>query len=659
MNTRRGVARDTSVMELTEHHPRAAQPDGCKVELMPHQLTLLHRCRQYENEKIPLSSFRVPPGAHADATDHDDVLETKMGIMGDSVGAGKSYVILGLVTTNTVSMRTGPSLRSYGCNHLVFYTHDRHTRPVRTTLLVIPHNLVGQWTGYIRAFSDDIKYMMLNRKRMLSLLLDDGAVDAYDLIVVTNTMYNDAVARLASKNVRLRRVVFDEADDLKIQTCAPVDCEFCWFVTASYANLLWPRGGYERPHLRTSALYGHDLVSAGRLGISSTGYIKKLFTDLDHGLSKAEAKMLVVRSQQAFIETSMRLPPVQTRTVTCKMSTALRILNGIANNDIIAALNAGDIDTAMDIANPHHRGTEDSIIQALVHGYERQLLRYQDRLHNAQHTMLFSSDAEREAYVNRQRAHVQDVQRRIDTIQERVRGSDTCCICLCEFDNKTTLPCCGNSFCFACLTKWLTHNQPMTPACPMCKAKTNMRDMMVVRDDDATAAASLGAAAPAPDEMSAQNDKLQNLEALFRRRLSERSAREGAPLKMLVFASYENAFDKIAAVLRRTNLRFARLRGNHMVIQHVIKEYRTGHLDVLLVNARQHGCGLNLENTTDVVMFHKFDDELEHQIIGRAQRYGRVDPLRIWYLLHANEMPVPPEQPTQPAPAPAQPTIAA
>jgi SNF2 family DNA or RNA helicase len=37
-------------------------------------------------------------------------------------------------------------------------------------------------------------------------------------------------------------------------------------------------------------------------------------------------------------------------------------------------------------------------------------------------------------------------------------------------------------------------------------------------------------------------------------------------------------------------------------------------------------------------MFHKFDTQLEQQVIGRAYRMGRELPLNVYYLLHENEI---------------------
>ena len=60
---------------------------------------------------------------------------------------------------------------------------------------------------------------------------------------------------------------------------------------------------------------------------------------------------------------------------------------------------------------------------------------------------------------------------------------------------------------------------------------------------------------------------------------------------------------------------------------------------VLFADSSMFDCGMNLENTTDVVFMHK----IRHlgkfmQILGRAQRYGRKQPLAVWQLYHENEI---------------------
>ena len=47
---------------------------------------------------------------------------------------------------------------------------------------------------------------------------------------------------------------------------------------------------------------------------------------------------------------------------------------------------------------------------------------------------------------------------------------------------------------------------------------------------------------------------------------------------------------------------------------------------------------MNLEMTTDIIIFHKMNDELEKQVIGRGQRLGRTSQLNVHYLCYENEM---------------------
>ncbi len=77
------------------------------------------------------------------------------------------------------------------------------------------------------------------------------------------------------------------------------------------------------------------------------------------------------------------------------------------------------------------------------------------------------------------------------------------------------------------------------------------------------------------------------------------------------------------------------MKGNS--VKNVIEKYKGDELDALLINSKHYGSGINLENTTDVVLFHKFEDQMEKQVIGRAQRIGRTTPLNVWYFLNESE----------------------
>ena len=138
-------------------------------------------------------------------------------------------------------------------------------------------------------------------------------------------------------------------------------------------------------------------------------------------------------------------------------------------------------------------------------------------------------------------------------------------------------------------------------------------------------------------QLHPENDKCTNLRNILRRMTPES--------KFLIFSAHETVFIQITDILHEMDITFEILKGNQYVINHCVECYKNGKNQVLLVNPRNYGSGLNLENTTDIILFHKFDTEIEHQVIGRAQRIGRKAPLRVWYLVHENEM-----QNAQPSP---------
>jgi hypothetical protein len=72
-------------------------------------------------------------------------------------------------------------------------------------------------------------------------------------------------------------------------------------------------------------------------------------------------------------------------------------------------------------------------------------------------------------------------------------------------------------------------------------------------------------------------------------------------------------------------------------IDYAVNEYKFGNAKILLSNSKLFGCGMNFENSSDIIFVHKMDKDMENQVIGRAQRMGRKTKLNIIYLEYENE----------------------
>ena len=603
---------NVALEELDESYDISHQPNGIKVNLWPHQRTLLSRCLMYENNSIKLSDFKnITRSRRVGA---DDTMQTRIGVIGDAVGSGKSFVLLALVNNTARNTTQNVITRAYGDNKVLFSFSDQAKR-IHTTMLVIPHNLIGQWTGYVKAFSDTLRCLFVYREKHVADFLEAVPnMDDIDLLLVSAPYYNRIAASITSAALKFQRVIYDEVDNVNIPNCASVDSSFYWFVTATYTNLLFPRGYYSY-----GSIVNRTVCSAN--GIRNAGFIKTIFADLFDHLAIDFVKILVLKNNSAYVDASIRLPAPNIHYLQCTSPVELRVLHGYADHEVIRCLNARDVTTALRLISPTQLNTEESLIDLQISRYTKEVNNLCLRIDCLQ-TMEFDSEDTRTAEVRKLESKKTEVTQKIDGIRDRIRSADTCCICYEDFRVKTISPCCSNAFCFACMKTWLSRNAK----CPLCKEQMMSEDLMVVDD---------GVAPTKPfasqTELSPSNDKLKNLRILLTQKMAP-----GA--KVLIFSSFEMSFNSISKVMQEENLEFKCLKGNSSQLRSIVRQYKDGDLNIMFVNAKYFGSGLNLENTTDIVMFHKLDSEIEKQVIGRAQRYGRDKPLNIWYLLHENEM---------------------
>lgn len=651
---------DIDVDELSEDDPRAPNPHGINVTLKPHQQTLLARCIEYENSRVKLKQFNQL----SHHVDEQDYFQTSVGILGDRVGSGKSYVLLSLLTTNDITNRNDVHIKSHGFSKVVYYIQNKSTS-IATNLLVVPHNLAVQWEYYIKTFGGIKKYKIIKTQKALDALLsearnttygegsdtdDDGHVieededntyisfnvasvvvpqvktpadvlGEYNLLVITSTLYNKLAHFLNMNKIKVQRAIYDEVDSLNVPGCKEVQANFYWFVTASYGNVIYPRGLHKyEPNVGRYIWYAS--------GIKHSGFLKNILLDLFYNLSLNLIKVLVIKNKESYVEASLCLPEMISHYIQCKTPFAINVLNGIVDRNILNYLNADDIQGALQYINPTHKASEDNIVARVIDKYMRQITNINLQINTARE-YLYDTENERQDVIGRLEKQLEQVQAKIDAITERIKNNNLCTICYDTADNKTVTSCCQNTFCFKCINLWLAQRK----VCPMCKITLDNSGLYVVSDNSIEIEDNLHDNEPSMDmtKPNPSNDKYQNLELILSNMKSD--------AKFLIFSAYENSFNNIIPVLYKLNIKFDFLKGNGYQIQAAMERYKRSDVNVLLVNTRQYGSGLNLENTTDIVLFHKFDTEIEKQVIGRAQRLGRTCPLNIHYLLYENEMP--------------------
>lgn len=611
----------TQTKELDADSPAAAQPHGIRIALRPHQLCLLHKC-------IEMEQGRVIELDHEIDAKHRDSIEACMGIIGDMVGSGKSYVLLSLVLQDHVPVVPRKTLHVFGLSRVTMKRTSMETpNPTGNTLIVIPHNIANQWENYVKTFSSELaeSFVLLNKSNAMTNLDSAELFRSKRLVIVTAPFYNMLARNMQSKRVSLRRLVFDEADSLRIPACCYVENDFTWFVTASFGNLLYPRGFYGRlPGTSRDVIYAS--------GLTNSGYIRQVFNDLYSCASgKRAARALVVKNKDDFVQASIELPPMMEMVVQCVAPRYISMLYGFVDNAILDRLNAGDVEGAIQLMNPDNCDSAENIVNIFIEKYEEQLQKYQRRI-EAYRKLVAENEEEHnmfEAEITSMTTKAYDLQRKVEGIRSRITDNE-CSICLSDIKNKAVVKCCVIPLCFECIQTWMQHNN----RCPFCKNVLFNDDIMVVKDKsiadrlDAQSTSTLTVGGVSVDP---KKDKLFNLEQIL-------LAKKDQDARFLICSSFDGSFDQVSRILRKVDMPFSFLKGNTAHVNSTVKGYESGRIRVLLVNGANYGSGMNLVSTTDIVMFHRFENELQKQVVGRAQRYGRAEPLNVWYLLHENEV---------------------
>lgn len=189
---------------LTAASPRATQPVGAEVKLWPHQLAMLRRCVDAESRVA-----RTP---------------NAVGVIGDVAGAGKTFVVISLAMSRP------------GC-----------------TVVVVPHNIYGQWRDAIERFAPTLRYAMIADYSAISSLYAGGEalLRENDLLLVTSLYYSSLASTLSTVKDSVTRVVFDEVDSIVDTLRFKIPADMLWLMSATVHTLavkgVLKAGAYEIP----------------------------------------------------------------------------------------------------------------------------------------------------------------------------------------------------------------------------------------------------------------------------------------------------------------------------------------------------------------------------------------------------------------------------
>jgi hypothetical protein len=629
--------------ELSESSSQYEQPAWIKTSLLDHQRAAIQAALDLESHKTGKIVGPVPG--------YDDTarLYTSYGILGDSVGSGKSLIALSLVkcplpSSNVLEFSTRP-----GTNNEYTMGILRERERTKTTggetlhytdaaLFIIPHPLMGQWEEYIK--KDTTLRALVIKKRKDATDPDMIAkINRYDCVLVSSTMWREFDANANIHTVAWSRVFIDEADTIVLSTNDErIHARFMWLITASWIRLFFSNScnlnlrHYLEPPPSTpfNTIQRMKRFTAGDF-LSVSGprsvFVRRVCGDVavhSYSVGVLNAAMfqstrLLVHNSEDFIAKSFRKPTITHSRILCLTPPNIQVLRQVVSEDMMERLHAGDTDGLLEMLGMQTH-TADQVVDAVCESIEKEL-RNVRLTYEYKKSIEYASESAKIKALEQVEARIGRLESRISAIKERLAGiaEQTCPICFCEVQSPALTPCCRNLFCLACICDVLRRNY--TGVCPLCREIIpNIQSLQVI--GDASTAAQTQAV-----------PKLLSKQEQFRKILADNPA-----AKILMFSSYDATFSYLEEVLEVDGIPHATLNGSQARIAKLIREFGEGKYRVLFLNSKNMGSGLNILAATHVVLYHKMSVETQDQIIGRAMRMGRTEPLTVIHLLHGNEM---------------------
>ena len=620
---------------LNETSPKIEEPiSNLNIELKEHQKSLIYAALELEKT------------SHCRCVASNDIsYQSNIGIIADNVGSGKSIAMLGLISSK-------PKLEEYIFPNeytvhegwgIISFIKQTKAKIINCNAILVPHTIINQWEQYITKYTK-LSYLKINSTK--TSIFSAEALETATILLISNNFFSNFVSNLEllynKTQVIFDRFVIDEADNIKFGVNISIKSRFTWFITSSLENLLFPSGCYCVKNLHTQIgiqpahldeISEHNFIDNQIRYIHSKGlnyknFIRSMFEKIYASSNDIIPimKCLCLKHSENYILESFKLPIPNFLIYKCLTPYNIGFLSNISNSETINHLkrelmiyiNANDISSLKQKLGFKVESCE-SISNMITSNLKK-------NLENEKKHYLYIDSLEIETNDKLERLlkitnKMKDLDNSITNVLDRVNidKNSVCPIC---YDNLTkpiaSVVCCHSLFCMSCITKYFNSKSNKIGECPLCRTPIGFQGITIMEE--------------CVNNIDITKNILLSKQELFIKLIVENKEK-----KWLVFSEFDATFNLLLDDLSVNGITYSKICGTASHIDNLINNFNNGSINVLLLNAVNFGMGINLEMATDVLIYHKLSSEIEKQVIGRAQRPGRLLPLNVHFLSHDNE----------------------
>lgn len=451
-------------------------------------------------------------------------------------------------------------------------TLSRYYDKLDVTLVLASQSIIHQW--YDECKRTPLSVKMITTKK----LVDTTYVENYDIILVTPSMYNKIICKYS--DMAWKRFIFDEPGHMKVSAMKKVIAGFVWLVTATPDSII-----AKHKNCKNSFMY-------------------ELISHVGWGPIYSYGGFIIVKNSDVFINHSFSMPQTHHLYYKC-YNPIFNTVRGLVTNNITNMISAGNIQGAIKALG----GGETKNIVELV---KKKKLEEIDELKS--HIKILKirnkkkSITELEEKIKRINTQISVLDKRFTEMLKR-----DCTICFSQMSNPVMEPNCQNIFCGNCLLKWLTSKT----SCPMCRDNIQSNQLIYINNKDDDQDSTLIHNKP---EIKTKIDTVISL------------IKEKPNARFIIFSAWNKTFTPIRNQLNSNGISFIEVIGSAEKRKQNIDEFKSGNTRVIFLNSRNNGSGINLQESTDIIVYHDMSVDSLNQIIGRANRLGRTEPLYVHHL---------------------------
>lgn len=504
----------------------------------------------------------------------DGFKQTRIGINADTTGYGKTLSMIGLIARNKMEWDldipfTKEIITTESAGLVLNHKFERYDK-IPTTLILVPTSIVSQWEQEF--LHTNLKVKVIETRKDV----ENVVAENYDVIIVTVSMFNNLA--ISYSRYAWKRFIFDEPGHVRVASMKEINAGFYWLVTATPEDI-------KLRHLNCT-----------------NSFMKKIIGD---ELSKIEEQFehMIVKNELSFVYSSFNTYQTHHHYHKC-FQPILKAVSGMINSTLQLMIAAGNIEGAVTALGG--KKTENilelvkrDILESLTK-IEANILIYRNIKKDDKKLEIAILDSE--LLKNK----LIQLESRFETMLK-----DVCPICTDSLKTPIMEPSCQNLFCGECLLTWLQHQKN----CPLCRATINNSDLVCINNQKFSSTNETN-----KEKKYTQIEKV--IEILH-------SKPKG---KIIIFSAYDATFKPICKMLKEENITFSLVIGNRKTREKSIENFKNGDTRVIFLNSNFNGAGINLQEATDIILYHEMPLSVQNQIIGRANRIGRSQILNVHHL---------------------------